>query len=291
MKKNICIIGNNGKEFHLYNLYYRKNKNVAFFASQHATNHCLYPLAGRLYPEGIPILPLDTLELHIKKHNITDAVFAGSNVTFEYLSLLGKKFFRCGIELRYSPIKRIMLDSNKKTIAICNAIPQTKNEYHISLIAKTIYEQKKKLSWIFLPYCYSSFYTNHISINRPNSFFPPILQRIQSLFYKLKHNVLVGNNFEAVIREGEKQGDIILVTPPGNDFPLVKPDLYICIVSKQDNFMYHYPGRINVEMANIIIIDDESQIQKIRIVNPQAQIIFKSIEQQLSQILRNFIDA
>ena len=60
------------------------------------------------------------------------------------------------------------------------------------------------------------------------------------------------------------------------------------LAAKNSDFFQHYPGRINVEMANVIIVDHttaESQLQKIRTVNPQAHIIQDNIEQQIAALL------
>ncbi|BBM85683.1 hypothetical protein [Candidatus Uabimicrobium amorphum] len=273
MKKNICIVGNNGKEFHLYSLYYKKNKNIVFFAAN-CPEKLIYPFAGDLYPQGIPILPLKDLNTYIEKYYITDVVFAGSNVSFEYLSVLGQQLFQRGVDLRYSPVARMMLKASKKTIAVCNAVPNVCNHNLIGAIAKTL--QNQKLSWLLRPYNYTQFCAKALYVNRFHSSFPPAHQRIQSIFRKFHHNVITGNDFRQVLREGEKQGNFLLVTPPGNDIPFVKPDIYICVLAKNSDFYQHYPGRINVEMANVIVVsgeEDESQLEKIRIVNPNAHII------------------
>lgn len=285
MKKNICIVGNNGKEFHLYSLYYKQNKNIAFFASNCVEN-LIYPFAGSLYPQGIPVLPLGRLNTYLEKYYISDVVFAGSDVRFEYLSLLGKELLQRGIDLRYSPVARMMLRTSKKTIAICNATPQVDRHNLVHTIAKILHAQN--LSWLLRPYNYTQYCTKMLSINRCHAAFPPTYQRMQAVFRSFNHHVIIGNDFREVLREGERRGDFLLVTPPGNDLPFVKPDIYICCIAKNSDFFQHYPGRINVEMANVIIVDhtaDESQLEKIRIVNPQAHIIQDNIEKQLATLL------
>lgn len=285
MKKNICIVGNNGKEFHLYSLYYKQNRNIAFFASNCVEN-LIYPFAGNLYPRGIPVLPLDNLSTYLEKYYISDVVFAGSNVSFEYLSLLGKELLQRGVDLRYSPVARMMLKTSKKTIAICNATPQANNHNLIHVIAKILYDQN--ISWLLRPYNYTQYCTKMLSINRCHTAFPPADQRMQAIFRSFNHHVIIGNDFREVLREGERRTDFLLVTPPGNDLPFIKPDIYICCIAKNSDFFQHYPGRINVEMANVIIVDhttDEFQLEKIRIVNPQAHIIQDNVYEQLAALL------
>ncbi|NLI69093.1 MAG: GTPase, partial [Bacilli bacterium] len=60
-RKNVIIIGAAGRDFHNFNMYYRDNELyhvVAFTAAQIPDiDGRKYPaeLAGKLYPEGIPI--------------------------------------------------------------------------------------------------------------------------------------------------------------------------------------------------------------------------------------------
>lgn len=62
-RKNVIIIGAAGRDFHNFNTYYRDNELynvVAFTAAQIPDiDDRKYPaeLAGKLYPEGIPISP------------------------------------------------------------------------------------------------------------------------------------------------------------------------------------------------------------------------------------------
>ncbi|HQQ57499.1 MAG TPA: GTPase, partial [Mesotoga sp.] len=64
-KKRVLILGAAGRDFHNFNTYYRDNEEfevVAFTATQiPGIDDKKYPaeLAGRLYPNGIPILPED----------------------------------------------------------------------------------------------------------------------------------------------------------------------------------------------------------------------------------------
>ena len=67
MPKNVLIMGAAGKDFHVFNTCYRQDPEsrvVAFTATQipHISDR-RYPasLAGKLYPDGIPIHPEEKL--------------------------------------------------------------------------------------------------------------------------------------------------------------------------------------------------------------------------------------
>ena len=78
-RKRIIIIGAAGRDFHNFNTYYRDNDNyrvVAFTAAQIpdiAGRRYPAELAGRLYPDGIPIFDQADLPDLIRNTMLTNA--------------------------------------------------------------------------------------------------------------------------------------------------------------------------------------------------------------------------
>src|SRR6056297_3398599 len=87
-KKNVLIIGAAGRDFHNFNTYYRDNEDynvVAFTAAQIPDiEGRKYPaeLAGKLYPDGIPIYAEEELSSLIEKFDVDDCAFSYSDVTY-----------------------------------------------------------------------------------------------------------------------------------------------------------------------------------------------------------------
>ena len=75
-KTKVLIMGAAGRDFHNFNVFYRKNPQydvIAFTATQIPNiDDRKYPaeLSGELYPNGIPIPPESELISLIKKHKI-----------------------------------------------------------------------------------------------------------------------------------------------------------------------------------------------------------------------------
>src|SRR5512133_3610609 len=85
--KNVIIIGAAGRDFHNFNTVYRDNPDyrvVAFTATQIpdiAGRRYPAELAGKLYPQGIPIFDEAELVALIHREKPDVAVFSYSDVT------------------------------------------------------------------------------------------------------------------------------------------------------------------------------------------------------------------
>ena len=84
--KRIVIMGAAGRDFHNFNVVYRDNpafRVVAFTATQiPGIAGRRYPaaLAGKLYPDGIPILDEADLSSICRREAINEVIFAYSDV-------------------------------------------------------------------------------------------------------------------------------------------------------------------------------------------------------------------
>lgn len=89
--RKVLILGAGGRDFHNFNTFYRDKPEyrvVAFTATQIPNiENRVYPasLAGRLYPEGIPIRPESDLPAIVAREGPMDVVFAYSDVSHEYV--------------------------------------------------------------------------------------------------------------------------------------------------------------------------------------------------------------
>jgi predicted GTPase len=101
----------------------------------------------------------------------------------------------------------------------------------------------------------------------------------------IRGNVIyAGVDYEAILREAEKEADVILWDGGNNDFPFYKPDLLITVVDphRPGHELMYYPGEVSLRMADIVVINkidsaapENIQIVRdsIRKVNPNAIVI------------------
>ena len=96
--------------------------------------------------------------------------------------------------------------------------------------------------------------------------------------------VYAGVDYEAILREAEKEADVIIWDGGNNDFPFYKPDLWIVVADphRPGHEMKYHPGETNFRAADVIIInkmdtanrDDIQEIyDSIEKANPNAIVI------------------
>ena len=101
---NTLILGAAGRDFHNFNTFYRDNEayNVVAFTATQIPNidGRKYPaeLAGNLYPEGIKIYPESELEDLIRDLGVEEAVFAYSDVPYDYVMSLAARVNAAGAD-------------------------------------------------------------------------------------------------------------------------------------------------------------------------------------------------
>ncbi|HKK69330.1 MAG TPA: hypothetical protein VJ946_13995, partial [Bacteroidales bacterium] len=123
-KKNVIIIGAAGRDFHNFNTYFRGNEDynvVAFTAAQIPDiDGRKYPaeLAGKLYPEGIPIHAEEELEKLIKELNVDDCVFSYSDVRYQHVMSMSARVNAAGANFMLLGPEDTMVKSKKPVIAV-----------------------------------------------------------------------------------------------------------------------------------------------------------------------------
>ena len=96
--------------------------------------------------------------------------------------------------------------------------------------------------------------------------------------------VYAGVDYAAILREAEKEADVIVWDGGNNDTPFYKPDLWICVADphRAGHELEYFPGTANFERADIILIGkvgfaDEAGIATIEAnaarVNPDALVL------------------
>jgi predicted GTPase len=87
--------------------------------------------------------------------------------------------------------------------------------------------------------------------------------------------IYAGVDYEAILREAEKEADVILWDGGNNDFPFYKSDLLITVTDphRPGNELSYYPGEVTLRMADVVVINkiDSASPENIQIVRDSIQ--------------------
>ncbi len=295
MKRRILIMGAAGRDFHNFNTFYRDNddyKVVAFTATQIPDiEGRKYPaeLAGSNYPEGIPIYPESDIEELIKEKNIEEVVFAYSDVNYQYLMSKGSQVMAAGADFKMMGSESTMLESNVPVIAVCAVRTGVGKSQTTRRVSDILNAMGKKVVVIRHPMPYGDLVAQ--SVQRFENYddmekhkctieemeeYEPHIERGNILY--------AGVDYEKILREAEKDADVILWDGGNNDMPFYKPDLMITLVDphRPGHELNYYPGEINLRLADVALInkvataypENVEEVRKnIQMVNPEATIV------------------
>ena len=125
MVENVIIMGAAGRDFHNYNVYFKNNPryNVIAFTAAQIPDIAgrLYPpeLAGKSYPQGIPIYPEDRLAELIREHKVDLVAFSYSDVTHVDVMHKASLVMAEGADFILIGAPYTMLKSEKPIVAVC----------------------------------------------------------------------------------------------------------------------------------------------------------------------------
>ena len=295
VRKNVLIMGAAGRDFHNFNVFFRNNHDynvVAFTATQIPNiEGRIYPkeLAGKLYPNGIKIYEESKLEELIKKFKVDEVVFSYSDVPFNYVMTKASIVNAAGVSFRLLGAAETQIKSTKPVIAVLAVRTGSGKSQTSRKIVQILREAGKKV----------------VAIRHPMPYGDLVKQKVQrfATYADLKKHkctieeieeyephvasggvIYAGVDYEAILREAEKEADIILWDGGNNDVSFYKADLTITVVDphRPGHELTYYPGNTSLRMADVAVINKVVTAQpeniltvtkNIKSVNPKAVII------------------
>ena len=284
-KKNVIIMGAAGRDFHNFNTYYRDNdayEVVAFTATQIPDiEGRKYPaeLAGRLYPDGIPIYAEEDLARLIKELDVDDCVFSYSDVSYQHVMSMGAKVNAAGANFVMLGPKGTQIKSTKPVISVGAVRTGCGKSQTSRRIIESLMEKGLKVVAIRHPMPYGDIAAQKV-------------QRFASLDDIDKHNFTVeemeeyephvvrgnviyaGVDYEAIVRAAEEDPDgcdVILWDGGNNDFPFYQSDLHVTVVDphRPGHELSYYPGNVTLRLSDVVVINkmdsaDAAGIEEVR---------------------------
>jgi len=294
-KRRVLILGAAGRDFHNFNTFFRDNPDyevVAFTATQIPDiEGRVYPaeLAGKLYPNGIPILAEDDMEKIIKEKNVDVVVFAYSDVPHEHVMHLASRAHAAGADFWLLGPESTMIKSSKPVIAVTAVRTGSGKSQTSRKVFRLLRDKGLKVVSIRHPMPYGDLVKQKVqrfaSYEDLDKYECTIEEREEyEPYIDMGGVVYAGVDYEAILREAEKEADVIIWDGGNNDFPFYKPDLWIVVADphRPGHEMKYHPGETNFRAADVIIInkmetanrdDIQKVIEDIEKANPNATVI------------------
>ena len=283
------------REFHNFNVYFRNNDTyevVAFTAAQipNITGRKYPPeLAGPNYPNGIPIYPEEQLPELVEKFDVDQVILAYSDLRYEDVMHKASMVLATGADFRLMGPKSTMLKSKVPIIAICAVRTGSGKSPTTRRVVDLLKEKGIKIVVIRHPMPYGDLrkqicqrFASYEDLDR----YECTIEEREEYEPLIDRGVVVyaGVDYEKILREAEKEADLIIWDGGNNDFPFYKPDLFIVVADphRAGQEVGAYPGEANARMADVLIINKvetapPENIEKVRRnlekINPNAIII------------------
>jgi predicted GTPase len=294
-KTKVIIMGAAGRDFHNFNVYYRNNPKyevVAFTATQiPGIERRVYPpeLAGHGYQNGIPIYPEEDLPELIKRHEINEVVFAYSDMSHEYVMHRASIALANGADFRLMGPFATMLKAKVPVVSICAVRTGSGKSQTSRRVTGILREKGFRVVVVRHPMPYGDLakqVCQRFASREDLDKYECTIEEREEYEPHINNGVIVyaGVDYERILREAEKEADIIVWDGGNNDMPFYKPDLHIVVADphRPGHEVAYHPGETNLRMADIVVINkvdtaDSANVATVRKnvkrLNPNAIII------------------
>lgn len=268
MPEKVIIMGAAGRDFHDFNVYFRDNPRyevVAFTATQIPDiEGRQYPpeLAGSHYPKGIPILSESEVPALIKKHDIDTVFLSYSDLPHEYVMHKASEVLAAGANFELLGPKFIQLKSKVPVISVCAVRTGCGKSQTTRRVADILREAGKKVVAVRHPMPYGDLreqvvqrYATYEDMDK----YKCTIEEREEYEPHIDRGVILyaGVDYEKILREAEKEADIILWDGGNNDFSFYKSDLHIVVADphRAGHESCYHPGEANIRMADVVVIN------------------------------------
>jgi len=266
--QRVLIIGAAGRDFHNFNVYFRDHAGyevVAFTAGQLPNiADRRYPpaLAGPRYPDGIPIEPESELSRIVGERDVDVAVFSYSDVSHEDLMHIGSAVLAAGADYLLVGPKHTMLRAAVPVIAVCAVRTGAGKSQTTRRVAGLLRDAGSRVVVVRHPMPYGDlaaqsvqrFATaddlvrHRVTIEEREEYEPLIARGLV---------VYAGVDYERILRQAEREADVLVWDGGNNDMPFYVPDLLIAVVDphRADHALRYHPGEAVLRMAHVALIN------------------------------------
>jgi len=293
--RRVLIMGAAGRDFHNFNVALKNREDVevvGFTATQipNITGR-IYPpvLAGARYPRGIPIFPEAELEGKIRALKVDEVIFAYSDVSHEYVMRRASLVLAVGADFRFLGADTTMLKAGVPVVSVCAVRTGSGKSQTTRRVCRKLAAKGRKIVAVRHPMPYGDLASQRVqrfatladldaqdcTIEEREEYEPHIAAGTV---------IYAGVDYEAILRQAEKEADVIVWDGGNNDLPFFRPDLEIVVADplRPGHELTYHPGTTNLFRAGCVVINKVDAAppegvtrvrESIRQFNPRAVVI------------------
>jgi predicted GTPase len=295
-RKRVIILGAAGRDFHDFNVLFRENtayEVVAFTATQIPfIADRMYPkeLSGKNYPNGIRIYDEKDLPELIRKFRVDVCVMAYSDQKNEDVMHKASIANAAGADFWLVAPEKVMLKSTKPVIAVCAVRTGSGKSQTSRYLERFLKKKGYRVVAIRHPMPYGVLkdqIVERFATLKDLDKYKTTIEEREDYEPHIKNGFVVysGVDYEKILREAEKEADIIIWDGGNNDASFIKPDLTITVADplRAGDEIAYYPGETVARLANIILINKTNSATKTQIdkvvsdlaaINAKAKIVY-----------------
>jgi predicted GTPase len=267
-RRRVVILGAGGRDFHNFNTVYRQKPEVevlAFTATQiPGIDERTYPpvLAGPLYPKGIPIIPEESLAEFLRKNPADEAIHAYSDCSHQQVMAKASQCLALGLDFGILGPTATQVKSTKPVVAVLASRTGCGKSQTTRRVCALLKEAGKRVVAIRHPMPYGDLAKQGVqrfaavedlarhecTIEEMEEYEPHVVAGTV---------IYAGVDYEAILREAEKEADVIVWDGGNNDMSFYKPDLQITVVDplRAGHELLWHPGHTNFLSSQVIVIN------------------------------------
>lgn len=298
MARRTLIMGAAGRDFHDFNVCFRDDPDseVVAFTRTGSQNvgelsdgpDRVYPaaLAGKRYPDGIPIYPEAELETLIREFDVEEVVFAYSDVSHEYVMNQASRALAAGAEFRIIGTD-MMLTAPIPVVAV-DAVRTGCGKSVVSRHLADILSEFVDVAVVREPMPYGDLAdpVTHFETRADLEAAGVTIEEREEYEHHIEagHSVFAGVDYEAVLERAASTADLILWDGGNNELPFFEPDLHFVLAdpTRSGHELSYHPGETNLRLADYVLVTKENSaseanirtvVDNVRDRNPEAGII------------------
>jgi predicted GTPase len=291
----VVIMGAAGRDFHNFNMVYRDDpasEVIAFTATQipDIAGRC-YPasLAGKHYPDGIPVIDEAETEILCRKEHVDQVVFAYSDVGHALVMHKASVALATGADFLLLGPARTMLQAKVPVIAVSAVRTGCGKSQTTRWLSRVLKQHGLQVAVIRHPMPYGDLERQAVQRFSTRSDLDAAECTIEEReeyepHLALGNVVYAGIDYGTITARAEAEADVILWDGGNNDFPFLRPALHIVLVDplRPGNETTHHPGEAVLRMADIIVVakvnsasdaDIQAVTENARRINASAPIV------------------